>query len=105
MIARHLGKRSPTEYQIGDDVLVRLPSAMKPRRGGKRSYRLLTCFDGEVIECDVASQRYRVSFNDGSVVQEKWFSVTDLTSPTIEIEQRRNAEKRRLLTGCQRHGE
>ena len=52
MIARHLNARTPTEYHVNDEVLVRFPDIRPGRRRKQKYNRLITCLQGKVTAAD-----------------------------------------------------
>ena len=93
MIARKLGVRIPTEYFVGDEVLVRLPDIRPGRRRKQKFFRLLTSLRGHVIEADPNRYRYRVEYDSSDGPSNRWFSVNDITSPTMQTERERNTSR------------
>ena len=90
MIARRLGMRVPIEYKVRDDVLVRFPAMRPGRRRKKQCRRFITSVPGKVVEAQPDRYRYRVEFRHQGSSTTKWFSVTDVTSPSLSLEKSRN---------------
>ena len=93
MIARRLGMRIPTEYRVGDEVLVRLPNIRPGRRRKQKYHRLITSLQGKVVEVNPQQYRYRVEYQSHGGQSSRWFSVTDVTSPSVSLENDRNLRR------------
>ncbi len=90
MIARRLGMRVPTEYKVGDDVLVRFPAMRPSRRRKKQYHRFITSGPGKVVEAQLDQYRHQVEFHHQGSSTTKLFSVTDVTSRSLSLEKSRN---------------
>ena len=78
---------------VGDEVLVRLPDIRSGRRRKQKFFRLLTSLRGHVIEADPNRYRYRVEYDSSDGPINRWFSVNDITSPTMQTERERNTSR------------
>ena len=52
MIARKLGMRVSTQYDVGDEVLVRFLGMRPGRRRKQKYHRLLSCLPGRFTQSD-----------------------------------------------------
>ena len=86
MIGRRLGLRVPTEYKVGDDVLVLFPAIRPGRRRKQQYHRFITSVPGRVVAAQPDQYRYRVEFHHQWKSTTKWLSVTDITSPSLSLE-------------------
>jgi len=91
MIKHSLSKHPPSEYNVGETVLVRLPR--KPSQGvvrGGYSLRHTVCCEGKIVAVDRRRFQYKIQLNSTDVPSKcQWFSVTDITSSTRQIEHKR----------------
>lgn len=94
MVERSLSKHPPSQYNVGEKVLVRFPR--KPSRGvirGGNSLRHTSCCEGKVIAVDRRRFRYQIQVQQSETGDKaRWFSVSDVTSLTREKENRRRQQ-------------
>jgi transposase InsO family protein len=104
MINRHTSKYPPSQYSVGEVVLVRIPKMCSRGvvRGGY-SLRKKFCFEGKIVAVDLDNFRYKVKLrhNDASQ-QSKWYSVRNVTSITRDKEhEKRKQQCNRMCSGTQ----
>lgn len=93
MIQKGLRNNPPSVYNIGEKVLIRYPAAKK--KCSKRS--ILTA---KILSRNLKTCKYKVQFKyppSSSKTLNKWISVNDITSTTMDKEKR----KRKLV--CQKN--
>ena len=93
MVARGERKNPPSVYEVGETVLIRYPST-------KKSVSKRHVLKADIVDRKVPKHQYKVKFvspTTGKLI-EKWISVSDITSLTIEREKR----KRKAATKCMR---
>ena len=82
MIERQLSVNPPSLYDVGDTVLVRLPI-----RKGKGKARK-TC-KGSIVKADHTKHAYVVAYEDSGQNKSGHFSVSDITSESLDVENQR----------------
>ena len=90
MIRRNLKKDPPSKYHIGETVRVKVIKQTAAKKTGKK-LTLKTHTEGEIIKTDHDKDRYNIKYIDpksGTMVK-KWFSVSDVTSLTLDEEANR----------------
>ena len=93
MVAHGERKNPPSVYEVGETVLIRYPST-------KKSVSKRHVLKANIVDRKVPKHQYKVKFvslTTGKLI-EKWISVSDITSLTIEREKR----KRKAATKCMR---
>ncbi|XP_044180984.1 uncharacterized protein LOC122962133 [Acropora millepora] len=93
MVAHGERKNPPSVYEVGETVLIRYPST-------KKSVSKRHVLKAYTVDRKVPKHQYKVKFvspTTGKLI-EKWISVSDITSLTIEREKR----KRKAATKCMR---
>ena len=85
MVARYLSKNPPLVYQIGKQVLIKLPISDKKIRGKKKTFDIVK---GEIV--DRYTNRYKVKYmNKLKSVKMDWFSVSVITSETRNLKRKK----------------
>ena len=85
MVARYLSKNPPLVYQIGKQVLTKLPISDKKIRGKKKTFDIVK---GEIVDRD--TNRYKVKYmNKLKSVKMDWFSVSVITSETRNLKRKK----------------
>lgn len=80
----------PTQYKIGCEVLVRRFSAKSKKKHGKGLYRKMSrVIKGTIANVKASSNQYKVRCLLNGKFEEKWYSVSDITSLTREDEKKR----------------
>ena len=72
MVVKNAKKRPPSEYSIGDEVLVK---STPVRKIGKKS---VSAVAGKVVDVDLDNFKYKICLN--SKEPAKWFEVNNITS-------------------------
>lgn len=88
MVERELQRNPPSQYEVGETVLMRVSKRKKSIKGKKVS--LMNICERFVLKADDQDHKYFVSFKDGNVLKKKkrWIKVDDITSLTKEDENR-----------------
>ena len=91
MVEREAKKPQPSVYQVGETVLIRYPGS--GRKWVKKRYVL----EAQVLKRNLEKDLYKVSFYSpiSGKKTNKWMSVCDVTSTTMDKENRRTGKKRR----------
>jgi hypothetical protein len=80
----------PTQYKIGCEVLVRRFSAKSKKKHGKGLFRKMSrVIKGTITNVKASSNQYKVRCLLNGKFEEKWYSVSDITSLTREDEKKR----------------
>ena len=80
----------PTQYKIGCEVLVRRFSAKSKKKNGKGLVRKMSrVVEGTITDIKATSNQYKVRYLLNGKFEEKWYSVSDITSLTREEEKKR----------------
>lgn len=88
MIRTSKAKNPPTQYKCGDSVIVRRFSSSTKRKSAKeKQQRFVT---GEILKHNSKSETYKVKYTVDGQKHEEWFSVSDLTSLTLQAEKDRH---------------
>ena len=98
MVKRIAQKKPPSCYSKGDQVLVRgLRRDERVKRGGTK-ITALPCHDCTIIETDEKNYRYKIAYECGQSMKEKWVSVKNITSTTRlqEIERQSIAKNKSI---------
>ena len=93
MVAHGERKNPPSVYEVGETVLIRYPST-------KKSVSKRHVLKANIVDRKVPKHQYKVKFvspTTGKLI-EKWISVSDIKSLTMEREKR----KRKAATKCER---
>ena len=93
MVARRERNNPPSVYEVGETVLIRYPPTTK-------SVFKRHVLKADVVDRKVPKHKYKVKFVSPTTgkLTEKWISVSDITSLTMEREKR----KRKAATKCSR---
>ena len=82
MVNKGIRRNPPSIYRIGDEVLVRIHHPKRRPKG-----QLVTV--GTVLKRNLYTARYKVQYIDKGNIQQKWFSVKNVTSTTRSLEKDR----------------
>ena len=90
MVRNKLSKKPPSRYVLGNKVFIKhVGKDSRVSRGGS-SIIAPKVFGGIILESDFINHQYRVEFhNEGGKKQNKWISVSDITSTSHKEEQRK----------------
>ena len=89
MVIKHASKNPPSVYQIGDEVLVQYNKNKACNKITGKGVSAPQSYKGEVTECKIKTNRYKLSIEvDGKCVSE-WFSVSKMSSVTRAEEKKR----------------
>jgi transposase InsO family protein len=90
-IAHRLKKCKPTEYNVGEKVLVRV-SALTAKKAGKlRSKLKKTCVEGSIVKANHSNYRYEIETNLQDQGRKRhWVKVNNITSLTRDLEHQRH---------------
>ena len=91
MVEREAKKPPPSVYQVGETVLIRYPGS--GRKWVKKRYVL----EAQVLKRNLEKDLYKVSFSSpiSGKKTNKWMSVCDVTSTTMDKENRKKKEGQR----------
>ena len=85
MVTRHLSKNPPSEYEIGEQILIKLLISDKKIRGIKKTFDIVK---GEIVDLD--ANRYKVKYmNKLKSVKMDWLPVPVITSETRILEKKK----------------
>ena len=90
MVLKENAANPPAQYKVGCEVLVRRFSAKSKKKQGKGLTRKLSrVVKGTVTHAKASRNQYKVRYQLNGKFEEKWFSVSDITSLTREDENKR----------------
>ena len=91
MVKKLSSKHPPAEYKVGSEVLVRRFSSKCRKRAGKKSASKATrVLKGRVVDSNLENGTYKVCYFLVDKEVEEWFKVSDLTSMTLEEENKKH---------------
>ena len=91
MIKLFSSKHPPAEYSIGSEVIVRRFSAKSRKAAGrKRAGKASRIITGTVLDRNLDNSMYKVGYLLANCEVEEWFGVSDLTSVTLEEENKKH---------------
>lgn len=91
MIRKKLAKHPPSEYSVGDKVLIRVDSKSRRLKSGGRKVQQVKARKATIVVSNLEKYRYRVQLDDGTL---HWVSVSDITSITQREEKERRMRRR-----------
>ena len=93
-MVKHSGSKYPqVEYTIGSMVLVKRFSSKSRKTAGNKSARKATrIVRGTIVEQNHRSGKYKIRYALLDRQVEEWFSTSDITSLTLEEENRKHRE-------------
>ena len=86
MVQQQLALNPPSLYDIGDNVIVRLPIEERKKKSNKTKRMV---YKGIVVKVDHDKHMYIVTYEDAGQYKTRQFSVRDLTSESLTAEKQR----------------
>ena len=91
MVEQEAKKRPPSVYQVGETVLIRYPGT------GSKLVKKRYVLEAQVLKRNLEKDLYKVSFSSpiSGKKTNNWMSVYDVTSMTMDKENRKKQEGQR----------
>ena len=95
MVSSAKAKHLPARYHVGCEVLVRRFSSKSQKKEGRGLVRRqVRVVKGTVIQAKASKNQYKVRYNLNGTLEEKWYTVADVTSLTHEDEKKMHGQGR-----------
>ena len=103
MKGRNLSKFPPSEYEIGDEVLVKYIGKDRRVSRGGTSLKAPKVLEGKVIKTNKEQHRYKIQFcGSQGQIQTDWFRVDMITAKSADIEREKKLQAAKKMQNSKR---